>query len=305
MANAPLGYWDYVKAAFSRGHRVPGMGRMPINQMGLLAFGVLGLANPGFWLLGAAVEVAYLGMLSSNARFQRVVQGDRLEKRQLSADTQVRRSLATLDPESYDRYRRLHNECTQILGLAPARNERELGSLTDMRAGGLNQLLSLFQRLLMSRRIISTNLSTVDRASLEADVAQLAERLKEAGADTPLARSLQATHDIQTKRLANLARAKDSLVVIEAELTRIEQQVRLIREETAVSGGPEVLSSRLDAVTATLDETSKWMDQNAEILGSLTDELETGAHLPPLLEAEPETEAARRPPPPKRKGQRN
>ena len=299
MARASLGYWDYVKAAFSRGHRVPGMGRMPLNQMGLAVFAVLGLANPGFWFLGAAAELAYLGVLSGNPRFQRVVQGDRLEQRQASVDTQVRRSLASMDPESYDRYRRLHNECTQILGLAPARNERELGSLSDMRAGGLNQLLSLFQRLLMSRRIISTNLSTVDRASLEADVAALAERLKEAGTDTPLARSLSATHEIQTKRLANLARAKDSLVVIEAELTRIEQQVRLIREETAVSGGPEVLSSRLDAVTATLDETSKWMDQNAEILGSLTDDLDAGSHLPPLLDAE--TEPMRRPPPPKPK----
>lgn len=304
MPDAPLGYWDYVKAAFARGHRVPGMGRMPLNQMGLLAFAVLGVANPGFWFLGAAAELAYLGTLSSNPRFQRLVQGERLEKRQQSVDTQVRRNLAALDPESHDRYRRLHHECRQILGLAPARNERELGSLSDMRAGGLNQLLSLFQRLLMSRRVISTNLSTLDAEALEADVARLAERLKEAGPDTPLARSLQATHDIQTKRLANLARAKESLVVIDAELTRIEQQVRLIREETAVSGGPEVLSARLDAVTATLDETSKWMDQNAEILGSLTDDLDAGGQLPRLLEPEPEA-PPRPPPPPRGRRQRN
>lgn len=297
MSDAPLTYWDYVKAAFSRGHRVPGMGRMPINQMGLFVFGLLGIANPGFWLLGAAAELAYLGTLSSNPRFQRLVQGERLEKRQQRVDTQVRRSLASLDPASYDRYRLLHNECTQILGLAPARNERELGALTDMRAGGLNQLLSLFQRLLMSRRVISTNLSTVDAGALQEDVARLAERLREAGPDTPLARSLSATHDIQNKRLANLARAQESLVVIDAELTRIEQQVRLIREETAVSGGPEVLSARLDAVTATLDETSKWMDQNAEILGGLTDDLDAGGQLPRLLEPEPES--TRRPPPPK------
>ncbi len=301
MADAPLTYWDYVKAAFSRGHRVPGMGRMPLNQMGLFVFGLLGIANPGFWFLGAAAELAYLGTLSSNPRFQRLVQGERLEKRQQRVDTQVRRSLASLDPASYERYRRLHNECTQILGLAPARNERELGALTDMRAGGLNQLLALFQRLLMSRRVILANLSTLDREALEADVARLAERLKEAGPDTPLARSLSATHDIQTKRLANLAKAQESLVVIDAELTRIEQQVRLIREETAVSGGPEVLSSRLDAVTATLDETSKWMDQNAEILGGLTDDIELGARLPELG---PEPGPERPPPPPRGRRQR-
>ena len=48
MASERLGYWDYVKAAFHAGVKVPLLGDMPLNKMALAVFGVLGLANPGF-----------------------------------------------------------------------------------------------------------------------------------------------------------------------------------------------------------------------------------------------------------------
>ena len=44
-------------------------------------------------------------------------------------------------------------------------------------------------------------------------------------------------------------RATNNLAVVDAELERIEQQVRLVREESAVSRSPEALSARLDAVS--------------------------------------------------------
>ena len=78
-------------------------------------------------------------------------------------------------------------------------------------------------------------------------------------------RSLKATLEIQEKRLANLDTAANNLAVVDAELERIEQQVRLVREESAVSRSPEALSARLDAVSRTLGETSRFLDQHAEI----------------------------------------
>ena len=58
--------------------------------------------------------------------------------------------------------------------------------------------------------------------------------------------------------------------MLDAELERIEQQVRLVREESAVSRSPEALSARLDAVSSTLSETSRWMDQHADLMTDLT-----------------------------------
>lgn len=301
MAKEELSYWDYVKAAFSRGPRVPLLGRMPVNQMMLVAFGALGVINPGFWLAGLAAEAAYLSLLSSNPRFQKLVQGERLLKVQRRFDDRVQQAVNRLAPESRDRYRRLLGECGRILGIAPTLHEDGSGTLADLRAGSLNQLLNLFLRLLTSRQVIQSNLSQVDRASLEEELRQLHARQEATEKESPLGRSLAATAEIQAKRLANLGRAEESLAVIDAELERIERQVRLIREETAVSGGPELLSTRLDAVSQTLAETSRWMDQNAELLGGLGSDLLDGpaAALPQLADSPPET-----PPPPPRRRQR-
>jgi hypothetical protein len=268
MPARALSYWDYVKAAFRRRARVPLLGHLPLNQLALFAFALLGLANPGFWFLGAALEAAYLVLLSGNGSFQKLVQGEALLRQKRGSERKVARAIDRLSQASAERYRRLLLECRSIVGVdAPLDRE---GMFEDMRAGSLNQILWLFLRLLSSREAVQTTLAQVDRKALEADVQRLEEKLGKADPEGALARSLQASLEIQRKRLENLGRAKSSLEVIEAELERIEHQVRLIREESAVSGGPEVLSSRLDAVSSTLAETSKWMDQNADLFTSFS-----------------------------------
>ena len=69
MAPRP-GFVDYVAAAFNA--RPLGMFVAP-NWIGLGAFGLLGIVNPGFWVLGAGLELGYLMVLATNPRFQRVV----------------------------------------------------------------------------------------------------------------------------------------------------------------------------------------------------------------------------------------
>lgn len=300
MAVEQPSYGDLLKAAFRRRLDVPLLGNMPLNQMGLVAFALLGLANPGFWFLGAALEVAFLVLRSTNKRFQKLVEGERLLRRQVGFDERVKLAVASLPDPARERYRRLLRECGAILGITQTVDQERLGTLQDLRAGGLNQLLWLFLRLLTSRELIVANISQVDRRSVEADIEHVRQRLAQVEAESALARSLQGTLEIQLKRLENLTRAGKSLEVIDAELDRIEQQVRLIREESAVSGGPEFLSARLDAVTSTLAETSKWMDQHAEFLGSLDldDEVGGPTMLPHLPEEQPQKPPAASPPPP-------
>ena len=89
--------------------------------------------------------------------------------------------------------------------------------------------------------------------------------------------------------------------MIDAELERIEQQVRLVREESAVSGSPDALSARLDSVSSTLSETSRWMDQHAELFTDMaSDRLRLHRAVPAAprcpARAEPEPPAPIRPP---------
>ena len=62
--------WRYVKEAFFVRVPVPALGDLPVNVMAVAAFGILGLANPGFWLLGVAVEAGVLSSLAFNRRFR-------------------------------------------------------------------------------------------------------------------------------------------------------------------------------------------------------------------------------------------
>lgn len=292
MALPKLSYWDYVRAAFWRRVPVAGLGTMPVNQMALGAFAVLGIANPGFWLLGAALEVGYLATLSGSGRFQKLVDGERLLQAHSGWESQVHAAVERLNEDRQARYRRLLGQCRSILGLSDALETDTLGSLRDLKTRNLNQLLTIFLRLLTSQELIRANLKDVDSSALETDVAKLEERLAQvdAEADAALARSLQGTLEIQRKRLENLSRADASLAVIDAELLRIEQQVELLREEAAVAGNAEMLSQRLDTVTLQMTETSRWMDENSQLLGSLGGE-ELGAELaalPRLPEAETE-----------------
>jgi hypothetical protein len=306
MAEAPLSFWDYVKQAVLRPVRSRALGALPLTQMLLAGFGLAGLFNPGFWLLGLALLVSLVGGRSSSERFQKLVRAELLAA-QRSAQSEgtsdrLGRLYRVLEPASQARYRALFDQCREILGISGRGSGPE--SLTDLRAGSLNQLLLLFLRLLSSRELIGAMLKRVDRSALEQELASLRGRLAAAEADGPLARSLQATLDIQEQRLANLATASGNLDLIDAELERIEQQVRLVREESAVSGGPEMLSGRLDAVSSSLRETSRWMDQHADLFSDLASSEIDSPALPRLPELPAPLQAASPaspPPPPPRK----
>ena len=230
---------------------------------------MLGLANPGFWFLGAAAEAAYLLWLSSSDRFQKLVEGERLAADKRSYVSRIDQAVSRLSPESQKRYHKLLYECRKIIGISESLDSSALESMKSLRGSGLNQLLWIFLRLLSSREVLDDNIASVDRATIEQEIGKLEKRAAAAEGDAALLRSLQGTLAIRRKRLENLGAAERSRRVINAELERIEQQVVLIREEAAVQGKADILSDRLESVTSSLNETNSWMEQNAAIFGEL------------------------------------
>ena len=287
MSSGPLGFQTFVKEAFNRTTDIPMLGRLPLNKMGLALVAVLGLTNPGFWFLGAAGEILYLFLKATSPRFQKLLEGERLLAAQETWAEKVARAVERLTPSSRERYRRLLEQCRTTLGISDSFDGGDsLGNFRDLRARSLNQLLTIFLRLLSSHEIIHANIQNLDLSGLEGDIAALEERLAAAPPEGPLQRSLSGTLDIQRKRLDNLKKANETLEVIDAELLRIEQQVELIREESAVSGRPDLLSMRLDAVTESMTETSRWIDEHSDFFDSISGQVtgEPGAllDLPPM-----------------------
>lgn len=272
MAADELSYWDYVKAAFGYRVRLPGLGGMPVNKLALLGFAALGFINPGFWFVGLAGELGYLLFLSGSSRFQRVIQGQRLLERSAEWESKVRAQLRRLDPHSVNRYRQLARLAQTILDMATAQGEQPLVGVDDMRATTLHQLLWIFLRLLISRSMMLKNLRQVSATELRSEIQRLEKRLTRLDPSSSLAKSLQATLDIQRRRKQNLERAEQQLQLVDAELNRIEQQVELIREEALVTRDPAMLSTHLDAISGVLTETSRWVEDHLDFLGELNEE---------------------------------
>ena len=293
-------FGEYMKEAFGWRWRVPLLGRMPLNAIAIASFAVAGIANPGFWLLGIALEVAYVMGLASSPRFQKLVQGQRLLAQKETYEEKMARSFSRLSAQSKARYQRLYESCGRALGISEM-IEDDLGGARDLRSGGLSQLLAIFLRLLTSRELMEQTVARVDRRQLEAEVQQLEQKVAKEAPDSPLHRALQGTLDIQKKRIENFQKAEQSKALIDAELERIEQHVVLIAEETAMTGNAQGLTDRLDSVTSALSETNRWLEQNAALFGSLDNDpvLSSSGELPRLpMSALPAPPQAAGPPPP-------
>lgn len=275
MAKGKTGLSRYMRAAFFWKVDVRGLGNMPLNLFLVAVFAVLGLMNPGFWLIGAAVEVGFLLLLAGHERFQNLVDALDAAKPQgrdrgpsrtdpVAAFERQARLIASLDPAARGRYQAVAQICSEVL---KGTEGSASGAGDLLQSGGLGQLLWIFLKLLASRQKVTAILSQTSRAAIEADVAAAQARLSGIDETSPVARSLKATLEIQQKRLDNLMRAEESLKVTDAELDRIEKQAALIREEVNVSGDPQFLSVRLDGIMDSLSGTTKWMSEHEELFG--------------------------------------
>ena len=267
MAQKP-GFLDYVTAAFNA--RPLGMFVAP-NWVGLAAFGLLGIANPGFWVLGAGLELGYLLTLATNARFQRTVASKPLSAARAEWNERVARLVTRLNEDERARYAALAHRCSSIIDL-----QTHGGSDTphgiEAQADSLGRLSWMFLRLLVARSTILTVLSGGE----DDDVLEQRKRALERQADdesspADLRRSLGGQVEILAQRLEQRREAEHKLNFIDAELSRIEEQVELIREQAALSTDPEILSQRIDQIAATLGGTGQWIRDQQKVYGAMDD----------------------------------
>jgi DNA repair exonuclease SbcCD ATPase subunit len=273
-------FWDYVHAAFNA--RPAGM-FVPPNWIGLGIFGFLGVLNPGFWIIGFGCELAYLGWLGTHPRFQKLVSGDRLLDERRRWQSRLYESIRQLPPEDQQRYRALEARCQGILE-QQSRGTTLSPSLSEQ-GEGLGRLVWIYLRLLLTRESIrkiireSSN-SPEQAAELKERIDKLQEQLKQPSVGEDLRKSLTAQLEILQQRQEKKREAVEKLAFLDAELTRIQEQVELLREQSVLSTDPEVVSQRIDQVTTTLGGTNQWIRDQQKIYGAMEDLL---ADPPPLV----------------------
>ena len=262
--------WDYVRKAFNA--RPIGM-FVPPNWIGLGVFSVLGVLNPGFWVIGMGLELGYLWILGSNKRFQRFVGASQQLQTKNQWQAKINARIQQLSNEDQQRYRALEVRCWTLLEQqhtiqTPSPGLRAQGE-------GLGRLLWVYLRLLATRQAIQRILRGPAGASnesigLEERIRQLQSRLQEQLSEE-LRKSLTGQIEILQQRLDKRREAKEKLAFLDAEITRIQEQVELVREQAVVSADPETLSKRIDQVTATLGGTTQWISDQQKIYGAVED----------------------------------
>jgi hypothetical protein len=105
-------------------------------------------------------------------------------------------------------------------------------------------------------------------------------------------KSLTGQLEILQQRMQSQRDARQKLDFLDAELTRIQEQVELIREQAVFNTDPATVSQRIDQIAATLGGTQQWIREQQQLYGRMEDLLtEPPSVLPPVADATPVKQA--------------
>src|SRR5512139_1314911 len=169
----------YLRAAFTARPRVPGLGEVPFNLLGLAGFGILGAANPAFWALGLGLEAAYLFGLASSRRFREVVDARAATAPPREAAAGWERLVAELGGGERARLMELNAKLQRILSLYERFHADDLTSGQNRES--LLALLGHYARLLLARENLARHWTDDDDAGLRGEARELEAALKDAG----------------------------------------------------------------------------------------------------------------------------
>ncbi|OHC28272.1 MAG: hypothetical protein A3J71_10060 [Pseudomonadales bacterium RIFCSPHIGHO2_02_FULL_60_43] len=251
----------YLWSAFNA--RPLGMS-LPPNWLALAAVGLLGaFISPGFWVLGAGLELAYLGLLASSKRFRNAV--DAGEVRVDPAEQRYESTLAQLGDSQRQRQQRIEGRAREVLQLLSR------SPLMASHADSLEQLVWLNLRLLVAGQALSVVVDTAaqDSTELQRQEEQIDQRLAASDLGDELRRSLEQQKQVIDARQAAHAEGLRRKEHVDAELARIDQQIALIREQTLLATDEEQIGTALNALTSSFNEASRWLNDQRDLLGVL------------------------------------
>lgn len=247
---------------------------IPPNWFALAACGLLGaFVSPGFWVLGAGLELAYLALLARNPRFRRTLDAAQAQPAD-PAGQRYEATLALLGDSQRARQQRIEARAREVLQLLSR------SPLMASHAASLEQLVWLNLRLLAAGQALSVVADTAaqDSAELQRQEEQIEARLAAAELNDELRRSLEQQKQVIDARQAAHAEGIRRKEHVDAELQRIDQQIALIREQALLATDEEQIGLALNALTASFNEASRWLNSQRDLLGVL--ELDEHQSLP-------------------------
>jgi len=245
-----------------------------------------------------AGELAYLTALTSLPRFRAAIDA-KFHAAQGTAPAATTTApslvvmLAGLPGDLRRRFEELHGRCVEMRHLAVGvrgASGRDAGSAEEIRTPGLDRLLWLFLRLLMSKNALDRFLQTMSSEEIKTRLEQLKKDLASAqqavtggaAGDDRIVRSLQDSVAMAELRLDNYDRAKKNAQFVSIELDRMESKIQALAEMAVNRQDPDLISSQVDSAAESMRQTEKAVSELQHLTG-LADELQDP---PPILDAD-------------------
>ena len=244
--------------------------------------------------LVAAGELTYLTGLLSIPRFRAAIdakvhaaRGNATAAAPPQATQALVTMLASLPADARRRFERLHGRCVEMRAIAVGVRGAAAGqggAAEEIRTPGLDRLLWLFLRLLLSRAALDRFLTTIDQPEIAARLEQLRKDLGAAqnAADERIVKSLQDAVATADLRLDNFERAKKNAQFVTVELDRIEGKIQTLAEMAVNRQDPDFLSSQVDSAAESMRQTETAVSELQHLTG-LAEELHEP---PPILESD-------------------
>jgi hypothetical protein len=242
-------------------------------------------------LIGAG-EITYLAGLTSIPKFRAAIDAKVYGQTKgplapTPVPTQTLGSLlAGLPLDARGRFERLHARCREMRGIAAGVRGAtgDQSSSDSMSTPGLDRLLWLFLRLLVSKTALDRFLKTMNEPEMTAKAADLRKTLETAqkANDDRVTKSLQDSLAMAELRLDNFNRAKKNAEFVTIELDRIEGKIQALAEMAVNRQDPDFLSGQADAAAESMRQTEKAVSELQHLTG-LGEQLEEP---PPILESD-------------------
>jgi len=229
-------------------------------------------------LVGAA-ELTYLAGLVSIPRFRAAIdakvhasQGGSAKAGPQAPPVSLVSMLAGLPSDARARFERLHARCVEMRAIAAgvrgAAGEQG-SSAEEIRTPGLDRLLWLFLRLLLSKAALDRFLRTLNEQEITSRLEEVRKQLTAAQAnkDERVIRSLQDSIAMGELRLDNFGRAKKNAEFVSIELDRIEGKIQALAEMAVNRQDPDFLSSQVDSAAESMRQTEKAVSELQHLTG--------------------------------------
>ena len=196
--------------------------------------------------------------------------------------------LAGLPADARQRFERLHARCVEMRAIAVGVRGAagsDSGSAEEIRTPGLDRLLWLFLRLLLSKTALDRFLDTMRNEDIVARLEQLRKDLAdraEPPATSASSGRCRTASPWRELRLDNYERAKKNAQFVSIELDRIEGKIQALAEMAVNRQDPDFLSSQVDSAAESMRQTEKAVSELQHLTG-LADELQEP---PAILESD-------------------